>query len=246
MLEQVTSQAPAVSQDLRDQISSLRSMGAPPKSIARRLGLPPHVVAEEIRALAAATPPPRPAPAAAQCWVSAGWSGSVEAPRQPGWIDSGTEDGPAGTGLVLVAAAAPHRRPNKVSCCGYLLDVHCLGVKDALGPKTLMREELDHFLQQFFACWEAPPVPAPLDLAKELVFGAVSYAAGLGFQPHPDFRKAAPILGEPPEKLSIKFGWHGRPRYASGPFDDPQAVLRTLEEKVGPDNFDFMIGLPEG
>ena len=234
----------AVSAEARDEILSLRSAGVPPKMIARRLGIAPHLVAETIWAAAAAQP--RPAPAEPRCWVNAGWSHSVEAPRDRGWEDATPAGSDVhGTGLVQVAVAAPHRDRRKVTFCGYLLDVNCLGVKDALGPRSMEKESLEDFIELYFSGWDTPPVPAPFDLARELVFGAASFAAGLGFSPHADFRRAAGVLGSPPREISIAFGSQGRPFYISGPFDDPDAVLRTLEKTVGAENFDFVIGYPD-
>ena len=234
----------AVSAEARDEILSLRSAGIPPKMIARRLGIAPHLVADTIWAAAAAQP--RPAPAEPRCWVNAGWSHSVEAPRDRGWDDvTPTGSDVNGRGLVQVAVAASRRDRRTVSFCGYLLDVHCLGVKDALGPRSMEEDALEDFIELFFSSWNSPPVPVPFDLARELVFGAASFAAGLGFAPHADFRRAAGVLGPPPQEISIKFGSQGRPFYMSGPFDDPDAVLRTLENTVGAKNFDFAIGYPD-
>ena len=39
-------------------------------------------------------------------------------------------------GLVAVLVARKHRH-GKVSVCGYLADVYCLGVKNALGPEIM-------------------------------------------------------------------------------------------------------------
>lgn len=231
----------AVSTETRAEILSLRASGFPPKAIARRLGLAPHVVAETVRAEAAKRP--QPAGPEPRCWVSAGWSGSVEAPPDRGWADAGGRPAdPALPSLVQVAVFGPHRDPQKLWFCGYLLDVHCLGVKDAMGPRVIPKTTMGDLINRYFSAFSAPPVPAPVELARELVFGAVRYAGSLGFSPHPDFRRASCLLGEPPGEISLKFGWHGRPFYVSGPYDHPEAVLRTLRTTVGEGNFDFCVG----
>ena len=38
-------------------------------------------------------------------------------------------------------------------------------------------------------------LPCRLELARHLVFGAVDYARGLGFEPHPDFARGAVVEG---------------------------------------------------
>jgi hypothetical protein len=83
-----------------------------------------------------------------------------------------------------------------VSACGYLVDAWSLGVKNCMGPKTMDRRKLPDFMSFFFRSFSRPPVSAPLDLARHMVFGAVDYARGLGFEPHPDFAKCAGHLGE--------------------------------------------------
>lgn len=140
-------------------------------------------------------------------------------------------------------AVARRGRPLRVSVCGYLVDVYCLGVKNALGPETMNERDLHGFRDRFFSAFEATgqPVPAPLQLARHLVWGAVDYARGLGFEPHPDFAAAAGHLGQPWQDTSaITFGRDGVPFYVSGPHDNPNAVLRTLTGAVGAGGFDYV------
>jgi hypothetical protein len=82
-------------------------------------------------------------------------------------------------------------------------------------------------------------LPAPLELAQDLVFGAVDYARSLGFDPHRDFSLAAPHLGtwQPPGR--IRFGRDGMPYFQQGPYDNPNRVMRTLDRSVGPGNYQF-------
>ncbi len=230
----------AVSATARDEILTLRAAGVPPKAIARRLGLAPSLVAQTLYEVAATRP--KPAASDPKCWVSPGWSCSVRAPSRRGWKDAGLEsEDPIGRSLVQVAVLTPHHNRHKRWFAGYLLDVHCLGVKDALPPRVLDEHEVESFLSRFFLAFDSPPVPCPFDLARELVFGAEHYARSLGFLPHPDFRSARRLLGEPPSEFSITFGWMGKPFYMSGPYDDPQAVLRTLDRTVGAGNYHFAV-----
>ncbi len=142
----------------------------------------------------------------------------------------------------LVGVLIAHRdRHQKVSVCGYLLDVYCLGVKDALGPDRMRRDELASFARIYFHAWGADGMAAPIELARELVFGAVEYARTLGFAPHPDFELVRGQLGAWEGPGVIRFGRNGKPFFAQGPYDDPAAVLHTLEESVGSGNFDFTI-----
>jgi hypothetical protein len=78
-------------------------------------------------------------------------------------------------------------------------------------------------------------------LAQQLVFGAVEYARGLGFEPHQDFHRAAAHLGSSPVTSELAFGCNGTPYFVQGPFDDPARIMRTLEASVGIDNFHFLV-----
>src|SRR5580693_5040780 len=95
----------------------------------------------------------------------------------------------------------------------------------------------------FFSAWEArPPVAAPLELARHVVFGAVDYARGTGLEPHPDFARGAALLGEWEEGSSdVSFGADGTPMYINGPRDDTFGNLAKLRESVGAGNFESFI-----
>jgi hypothetical protein len=141
---------------------------------------------------------------------------------------------------LLVARRADR---NKVSVCGYLVDVYCLGVKNAMGPLFMPERRLFEFSRTFFAAFPTAPLPAPLELAQHLVFGAVKYARNLGFQPHPDFEAAADHLGRWTGPSAISFGRDGKPFYVEGPYDDARHVLAMLRRIVGPDDFHFEVGV---
>jgi hypothetical protein len=220
--------------ELLDEVRRLRAAGVTPKGIARRLGVRPAVVAPLVRRLAADAPAPDQG-ALVGCWISPGWSRELVVPDRDGWEDVEVGvDGPAGLALVLLARAG---RRDEVLVCGYLVDTFCLGVKDTVGPERMRRRELPVFARSYFAVFPAPAVPAPLELAQHVVHGAVAFAAGLGFEPHPDFAQVREQLGELSEPCAITFGRHGKPRYISGPHDDPVAILRTLKANAGSGNF---------
>ena len=60
------------------------------------------------------------------------------------------------------------------------------------------------------------------------MFGAVEFARGLGFEPHPDFATAADHLGAWSGRCPIQFGYKGTPYYIQGPHDDVESIARTL------------------
>jgi hypothetical protein len=228
------------SPELIERVAELRRAGRTPKEIARALGLKPSAVAPLIRAVGAASPA-REAPLAG-CWVTDHWAHKMTVrghAEWPGMSDPETDDGESGLVGVLVA----RETGSSVLACGFLVDVWCLGVKDTNGPKTVDRRKLPDFTRLFFSAWEArPPVAAPLELARHVVFGAVDYARGMGLEPHPDFARGAALLGEWVEGSSdVSFGADGTPMYINGPRDDTFGNLAKLRESVGAGNFESFI-----
>jgi hypothetical protein len=226
--------------NLCSRARELRAAGRTPKQIARALGVRPATIAPLVRTLAQQDAATRQEPAVIGCWVSPGWSTALTIDKHEDWPDVAIPDGgPEGVACVVVARR--HRR-QQVSVCGYLVDVYCLGVKNALGPQIMNERDLPAFLHRFFTPFDkvSPPLAAPLELARHLVWGAVDYAGQLGFEPAPDFELAAGHLGPWQETSAITFGRHGVPFYVSGPFDNPARVVRALTSSVGEGNFHFI------
>jgi hypothetical protein len=221
---------------LLDEVRALRARGLSPKEIARSLGVRPAAIAPLVRRVAqeASAEPAAMAPVVG-CWVSPGWSSGLIVERREGWndVDLG-RDGPQGMALVLVARAD---RNDRRAVCGWLVDTFCLGVKNAIGPEVMRSRDVPRFVRTYFTAFPAPALPAPIELAEELVLGAVEFAALLGFRPHPDFAQTRAHLGNLGDSRAITFGSEGRPLYVAGPYEDPTDIMRTLEASVGSDGF---------
>jgi hypothetical protein len=213
--------------ELLERVRELRERGRTPKEIARALGLPPSAVTPLIRELAAGQPPKENA--LVTCLVSPGWAEGLTVKGHDDWPGV-TGSGGSGLASVLVA----REKGGKVSMCSYLLDTWCLGVKDAIPPTSMDRRKLPDVIDMSFQSFGGGPLPAPLDLAQQLVFGVVDYARGLGFEPHPDYRKCDGYLGDWDGRCDITFGCDGEPVYISGPHDDTSRILRTLGENHSP------------
>jgi hypothetical protein len=223
---------------LLQQVRALRDQGRSPKQIARILGLTPAAVTPLVRAVAVrhvtATPPEL-----VGCWINNCWSVGLSLDPARGWVDQPSPDGIGG--LVSVLVARKHRW-DKVSICGYLADVYCLGVKKVLGPEITDEPGLRRFLPDYYGAYPHGWRDAPIDLARHVVFGAVDYARSLGFQPAAVFAHTADHLGPWQGPSAITFGRNGKPFYMSGPHDNPHTVIKTLEHAVGPPpNFDYVI-----
>jgi hypothetical protein len=230
------------SDDLKSRAQALRAAGHTPKQIARTMGIPRAQAVALVHGGAHPRPDRRTPPEKhlIGCWITRQWSNGLAIEnRPPDWIDD--NDLPplaVGAGLPSVAVVRAHH-DNEVSICGYLVDTYCQGVKNAVAPNMVDRRDLAGFLADFFSAYPGAPIPAPIELAQNLVLGAVDYAHTLGFEPHRDFYLAKPHLGDWRSPSKIRFGLNGRPCFQQGPYDNPTRVIRTLDRSVGPGNYQF-------
>ena len=181
-----------------EKVRSLRQDGMAPKAIARTLGVS---VADVVAALNDAVP--TSGGDEPQCWVSAGWSSGLGLDRAPDWVgyDRPSADADADAdadaergGLVAVLAARQRVHVSKALVVGFLVDVWCLGVKEAHPGEAMSHTQLAEFRELYFNTFESY-LQVPAALARDLVFGSVAYARGLGFEPQEDFEAAADVLG---------------------------------------------------
>ena len=143
----------------------------------------------------------------------------------------------------IVVARLRSDRPAEFSM--FLIDLLCLGMKDAMYYPDVTESEYREFL--------SGPIAETLGLsihpacAKKIIEGAIEYAAKFGFAPHRDYRKARRVLSgidaaNCPEMYS--FGEEdGSPCYVRGPDDSDERVdriLALLEQKCGPGGFSYV------
>jgi hypothetical protein len=228
-----------IDDETMQSVRELRARGLSPKEIARSLGLRPAAVADLVRKAAAERDTANPDANLVGCWVNAGWSTDLSIAGHPDWRDPGADDGTGGLVTALVARRRRHRHAATV--CVYLVDVYCLGVKNAMGPDDMNDRALRRLIEHVFSGYHAPPVPAPIELVRDLVLGSAEYARRLGFVPHPDFEQARAHLGPWTGPSAITFGRDGKPTYIEGPHDDPSHILRTLRRAVGHNGFHYTV-----
>src|SRR4029453_17779291 len=181
------------SEDLKGRGRALRARGYAQKQIARALGMPPATVAPLVRAIAAADQAGAGEHTLVGCWVSPGWSQGLTVQGHPEWPDVDAAD-PGAQGLVSVLVTRQERY-GRVGVCGWLVDVYCLGVKDVVGPRVTDERRAAEFTRSYFSAYQAPPLQAPVGLARHPVCGAVAYGRSLGFEPAPGFQATAEHLG---------------------------------------------------
>ncbi|MEV4077364.1 helix-turn-helix domain-containing protein [Nonomuraea fuscirosea] len=228
--------------ELKDQVRELRRQGKSPKEIARALKVSPSVVAPLVRAVAAEAAGAAESgdPAEAEvvgCWINAGWSEGLGFDRSTGWVDDAPDSGAGGAVSVLVAR---RHTWDRLSVCGYLADVHCLGVKNVIGPDVLNDRDLVRFREYFFGeytGWQE----VPIELVRQLVYGSIDYARTLGFEPDEGFTLGSELLGKWEGGSTITFGRDGKPFYREGPQDDGAKVVRMLRRRLADDEFGYVL-----
>ena len=126
----------------------------------------------------------------------------------------------------------------------FLLDVFCLGVKNAF-VAILAKDEYARRRSSWSAAEDLQPVePACF---RKLVEGGIGYARDLGFTPHQDYAVASQIFGDVQAtdcSTRFKYGRDGKPFYISGPHETSaqvQAIVDQLEQRMGAGNFDCLV-----
>ena len=216
------------------EIQRLRDRKVAPKQIAKKLVLRPAEVKRAIQQQAKAETQSMldetGLPPIESCWAN---GDMVEA-----LLDDDQCEISLGIGIVMVVRKLRNRRTIAI----FLVDYYCLGVKNADLFEMSSDEKYRQRKSVVFERFEAGPVEISLAQAQAMVFGVEDYARNLGFEPHRDYAEAKAMLGDRPSTLlDLEFGRDGKPFYFDGPYDNPQIVIKTLEQSVGAGNFDYML-----
>ena len=158
------------------------------------------------------------------------------------WIMTGWQD----TGITPVVVAR-QPEPDKIMFGVYMVDLYCLGIKNVY---TRTDYSLSRFERELPKLCSHAPEKCSVELAHEVIYGGLEYAAKLGFEPHPDYYKQhADLMVDPPDAHPrvdhVVFGHEGKPLYVSGPYDNElkiNSVMKTLERTCGAGNFDYLVG----
>jgi hypothetical protein len=125
----------------------------------------------------------------------------------------------------------------------FLVDVYCLGVKNAfweVGTPSNFKELVERMEKT-----QSVRAIEPACLVK-ILHGAVEYAQSFGFPPHPDYRHASMLLdGIDPATCphQFTFGRDGKPFYVQGPHESSAqavAIMQRIQEAGG----HFLVGGP--
>lgn len=212
------------------EIIQWRDKKLSPKEIARQMGLRPAEVTAFLRDYAEQNPTAKTLMPLLGCFIN---SSGVERLLK-GDDRQGSE---ALTGGGLSELLVVRRESHRYEVSAFLVDYWCLGVKNALFKKCDERK-YELMLEKVEDTFGEPFTEISIEDAQAIVFGAIDYAATLGFQPHADFEKVKENLGVRLDNLQpIQFGRDGKPFYFCGPHDNQMKIIQTLKENVGDGNF---------
>jgi hypothetical protein len=146
-----------------------------------------------------------------------------------------------GMGNLVFSRLLPDGR---IAMSVFLLDVFCLGVKNAFAAVVTKAE---YALRR--NNWSTAESFQPMDPAcfRKLVEGGVAYAQDLGFSPHADYAVASQIFGDVASadcSTRFEYGREGKPFYISSPHETAtqvEDILDQLERRLGPDNFHYLV-----
>lgn len=149
-------------------------------------------------------------------------------------------------GLGLVEILLARQQPDGDICFGvYLVDKLCLGLKNTFANAGFSRTRYQNEVRSRIF-HETEPVECPVELAHQMVYASIEYAAQFGFQPEKDFALSQYLLaprGELEEPYHLTFGRNGKPFFVAGPHDNAARIIRQLEKTAGPGNFDYLAPL---
>lgn len=158
-----------------------------------------------------------------ECWISAEWQ----------------KDDPGLVEILLV-----RQQPNGDVCYGmFLIDKFCLGLKNTFARANCSRTRYeDEFQTRLFQ--HVTPTPCAPELAHQMIYASIEYAAQFGFTPEKDFTLTQYLLaprGELEEPYHLTFGKDGKPFFVAGPYDNAKLILKQLEKTAGPDNYTYLV-----
>jgi hypothetical protein len=145
-----------------------------------------------------------------------------------------------GIGYLVLAREEPE---GAIVFASFLVDVLCLGVKDAYWRAGSM-EEFREMVHEMDEIQSLSPID-PSCLVK-IVEEAVEFAQSFGFSPHPDYRHASLLLAGIDASTCPQryvFGEDGKPHYFQGPNESP-AQARAIAERVREAGGYFTVAVP--
>ena len=142
------------------------------------------------------------------------------------------------SGIANILVSRKHVNGN-VTLGFYLVDLKCLGIKDAFFKFNVSEDEMFDMVDYMNA------VEIEYNQVHNIIYGGEAFAKDCGFKPHKDWTVAQFILEKDDDRIpliDIEFGEDGVPAYYVGPNDNPakiKQILDTLDKNVGAGNYLF-------
>lgn len=132
----------------------------------------------------------------------------------------------------------------KYAFANFVVDRFCLGVKNAFSNCNMDDTQISEIIDKSSTNGELEEV-SPVYF-HNLIYASIDFADELGFKPHKDFKLAEYILD--PDLIDdgiddIEVGKDGKPVFISGPFDNVDRIIATLNKNVGEGNYEFIAHL---
>jgi hypothetical protein len=150
-----------------------------------------------------------------------------------------------GLGMVVLARKIGM---GELATAVFLVDVFCLGIKDAM-IHCIGRQEFAEFIDSVGLA--APLARVEPSYARKLLREVSGYAASLGFRPHRDFTEAETLFGEVDTgdcDTVFRFGRDGKPCYIPGPNQSQGEICKTVQQlrsRLGDGGFTYIVPADE-
>lgn len=148
----------------------------------------------------------------------------------------------SGIGNVLLSRELNN---GNVAFAAFLVDVYCLGVKNAFSGITSRADYESRIYEQIID--RERMVHYKPECVRKLVEGAVRYANDLGLSPHPDYARAKHIFGDLRAEdctRDFEYGENGKPLFVAGPHDTRdrcREIMAALENSRGLGGYDYIL-----
>lgn len=152
----------------------------------------------------------------------------------------------SGIGELVVTRRIPD---GNIAMSAFVLDVFCLGVKDAMFKLLTVDDYENGIKPRMSATGSRTFEKIHPTCAKKLLDGLVNYSRDLGFSPHPDYQNAREIFGDVDGSacpVKYTYGKDGKPLYMNGPYESQAKVnkiLDTLTQKCGVGGFNYIMAI---
>ena len=155
-----------------------------------------------------------------ECWINKGWRESR---------------------IADIVVARKHTNGN-ITLGMYLVDLNCLGVKDAYYLFNISEQNYKEYIIDKEEDTELKFIS--YTLAHNIIYAGVEFAEDYGFKPHKIYTSVAQYILEEDTKdiklMDIKCGVDGKPVFYRDPFDNDASskhIVAQLEREAGPGNY---------